>query len=162
MAFLIIAPTKTITENIVIPYTDQETYYIKEQVQTQEAYQEQEAYQATESYLDTVSSYTKINAPLGSHFETDLDDLTADGCDCSEWALIEKHNPQQVCVQKKCSKSIDQTRTVTKYRPVTKYRTVTKYQDVPHFRDVAKTRIEPRQVEVNWILGFKTPWKIHI
>jgi len=165
IAFLIVVPTKTITENVEVPYLDQETYYVQEAYDVQEPYEVQEAYQAEEPYqtlgfyLDT-QPYTTIDAPSGSHFEIDLDEKTADGCDCSGWKYDITHPTGVICVQKKCKipTSVEKYgmttkyRTVTKYGTVTKYRTVTKYQDVPKIRDVTKTRIETRHFEVNFIL----------
>jgi hypothetical protein len=58
--------------------------------------------------------------------------------------------------------SIQKERPVTKYQTVTKTRDVTKYQDVAKTRDVMKTRIEQRALEVNWLLGFKTPYSLHL
>ena len=175
VAFIIVVPTQTITENVKVAYTEKETYFTQEPYTVEEPYSVQETYSVQEPIQNTGASYTTIDAPgmtnwisgseiSGSHFETDEDGLTSDGCKCSVWGLDQKHNPRQVCYQKKCAvgNSAINYRTVQQSRTVQKFRTVTKYKDVPHIRDVAKTRIEPRQVEVNWILGFKTPWKIHL
>ena len=176
MAFLIVIPTKTISENVKVPYLDNETYYVQEPYDVeepyviQEPYEVQEPYQTEGLYTDTVTSYPRINAPSGSHFETDAYDTTKDGCDCSGWMNDQNHNPRQVCIQKKCEKiekvtkygTLTNYRPVTKYQSVTKYHTVTIYKEVPKVRDVIKTRIEPRPAEVNWVIGFKTPYTLHL
>lgn len=174
VVLLIVVPTQSITENVKVTYTEKETYYTQEPYTVEEPYSVQETYSVQEPIKNTAASYITTDAPgmtnwlagrdiSGSHFETDADGLTSDGCKCSVWGLDQKHDPRQVCYQKKCiTKSATDYQTVQKSRMVQKFRTVTKYKDVPHIRDVAKTRIEPRQVEVNWILGFKTPWKIHL
>jgi hypothetical protein len=166
MAFLILVPTKTITDNIEVSYPETETYYMQESYEEQEPFQALETYQVQESSTPSVPKYNIINAPSGSHFDTNSDKKTSDGCACSEWeyvATAHEHN-NVVCVQKKCtiSNSGENSRTVTKYRTVTTYRSVTKYQDVPKTRIVTKTRIEQQPVEVNWILGFKTPYTFRL
>jgi hypothetical protein len=176
MAFIIVVPTQTITENIEVSYTEKETYYTQEPYTTQEPYQVQETYQTQEAYqttgyqVNSESSFKKIDAPSGSHFEVDIDDITRDGCECSGWTNDFSHDPFTVCVQKKCPVSDSgiggntgiNYRTVTKTRTVTKYHTVTQYKDVPKTRDVTKTRIEPREAEVSRVFGFKTPYTFHL
>ena len=58
--------------------------------------------------------------------------------------------------------SIQKERPVTKYQTVSKTRDVTKYRDVAKTRDVMKIRIEQQPLEVNWLLGFKTPYSLHL
>lgn len=161
---MLLVPTRTVAESVTVPYTDTETYYIQEPYDAQEAYQVQEPYQTTQMYVESIKSYNRINAPSGSHFETDADDITSDGCDCSGWTNDLTHNPNQVCIQKKCPTTSSDTRSspVTKYRTVTKYHTITKYRNISQTREVTKTRTEVREEEVNWIFGFKTPYKFHI
>ena len=147
MAFLIVLPTKTITENIEVSYLDKETYTV------QEPYNVQEAYQETEPYQDTEYSNNVENAGYGKYFTR-----CGTGCTCSHYSYDYLSNPSYYCDQCTCTDS----QLVTKYRTITKYRTVTKYKDVPKVRDVTKTRIEQRPAEVNWIIGYKTPYTLHL
>ena len=165
MAFLIVVPTKTITENIEVSYLDQETYYIQEPYDVQEPYTGQESYQETESFQATEYHDTQKNAPPGKYYT-----LCGTGCTCSHYGYDYYSIPSSYCDQCTCTyselvtkyRTVTKHRPVTKYRTITKYRTVTKYKDVPKVRDVTKTRIEPRPAEVNWVLGFKTPYTLHL
>ena len=170
MAFLIAAPTKTISENIEVSYLDKETYYVQEAYDVQESYNVQEAYtgqesyMSTESYLDTVYQSQVQNAGTGKYFNS------CGSGTCSNYDYNPNLIPSYACNQCTYTSSelVTKYRSVTKYRPVTQYRTVTnyrtvtKYKDVPKVRDVTKTRIEPRPAEVNWVIGFKAPYTLHL
>jgi len=151
MAFLIVVPTKTITEKIEVSYLDKETYYVNEPYDVEEAYQEKESYQ------DTEYSSQKTDAPAGKYWEYSFIP-TGYSCSKTEFNYNSNNKLATLCIQLTRSVSTP----VTKYRTITKYRTVTKYKDVPKVRDVTKTRIEPRPAEVNWVIGFKTPYTLHL
>ena len=185
VVFLIVAPTKTIINNVEVAYTDTETYTEKEPYEIQEAYQEQEPYQTVETYTDTVpvpvsvpyqdteNSYQSYDAQSGHYYSS-----IPSGCTCtSNRYLYDKDgNYGALCVQLSClistpvtkyrtemqQQSVQKERPVTKYRTITKYRNVTQYRDVLKTREVMKTRIDPQQLEVNWLLGFKTPYTLHL
>ncbi|MBU0460908.1 MAG: hypothetical protein KJ771_08955 [Nanoarchaeota archaeon] len=162
ITFIIIAPTKTHHYEVEVPYTDTETYSEKEPYETQEEYQTQEPYQTTETYYDQVPVQKKqVNdASSGQYYPS-----CNNNCYCSKqewnWNMFE-----YICVQCTCQiteyQTIAKERPVTKYTTVTKYRTVTKYKDVQKTREVIKTKMDPRQVEVNWIFNFKLPYKLHL
>ena len=179
VVFLIVAPTKTITNNVEVAYTDTETYYEKEPYEVQEAYQEQEPYQSVETYTDSVPVpvsvpyqdteyyYQSADAPAGKYWP---DASITSNCVCSNRDWL-SHCIQLYCQYSRSvtkyrtemqQQSIQKERPVTKYRTITKYRTVTKYRDVAKTREVMKTRIESRPLEVNWLIGFKTPYKLHL
>ena len=127
MAFIIVLPTKTITENIEVPYLDKETYYVQESYEVQEPYDIQEAYQAqdpfqtTETYTDTVpvpvsvpyqdyeTSYQNYDAGTGKYYST-----ISSGCTCTSTRFMydKDGNYGSLCVQLSCLIST----------PVTKYR----------------------------------------
>ncbi|MDO8873072.1 MAG: zinc ribbon domain-containing protein [Methanoregula sp.] len=182
---LVIVPTKTITNDVEVVFTDTETYYEKEPYIVQESYQEQVPYQTTESYTDSVPvpvsvpyqdyeySYQTSDAGTGKYYSS-----VPSGCVCSSNRyLYDKDGVYgALCVQLTCQistpvtkyrtemqqQSLQKERPVTKYRTETKTRDVTKYHDVAKTRDVMKTRIEQRPLEVNWLLGFKTPYSLHL
>ena len=137
MAFLIVVPTKTITENITVSYLDKETYYV------------QEPYDVQESYQDSQYTTQTHDAGLGLYWSQ----LPTGGtCSKYEWAYDKNGKLANLCIQY----------TGSSLTSVTKYRTVTKYKDIAKTRNVTKTRIEPRPAEVNWILGFKTPYTMQL
>ena len=182
---LVVVPTKTITNDVEVAYTDRETYYEKEPYIVQESYQEQESYQTTETYTDSVPvpvsvpyqdyeySYRTSDAGTGMYYSS-----IPSGCVCSSTRyMYDKYNVYgALCVQVTCQistavtkyrtetqqQSIQKERPVTKYQTVTKTRDVTKYRDVAKTRDVMKTRIEQQPLEVNWLMGFKTPYTLHL
>jgi len=182
---LVIVPTKTITNDVEVAYTDTETYYEKEPYVVQESYQEQEPYQTIETYTDTVPvpvsvpyqdyeySSQNYDAGTGKYYSS-----IPSGCTCSSNRYMNDKDGiyGALCVQLTCQistivtkyrtdmqqQSIQKERPVTKYRTVTKTRDVTKYQDVAKTRNVMKTRNEQRALEVNWLLGFKTPYSLHL
>ena len=182
---LVIVPTKTITNEVEVAYTANETYYETEPYIVQELYQEQVPYQTTETYTDTVpvpvsvpyqdyeNSYQTSDAGTGKYYSS-----IPSGCVCSSSRyLYDKDGVYgALCVQLTCQistpvtkyrtemqqQSLQKERPVTKYRTETKTRDVTKYHDVAKTRDVMKTRIEQRPLEVNWLLGFKTPYSFHL
>jgi hypothetical protein len=185
IACLVVIPTRTATYTVEVAYTGTETYYEKEPYVMQESYQEQEPYQTTETYTDTVPvpvsvpfqdyeySYKNYDAGAGKYFGS-----VPTGCSCS---ATQNMNDQDgvfgpLCVQLNClvanpvtgyrtemqQQSIEKERPVTKYQAVTKIRNVTRYQDVAKTRDVMKTRNETRSSEVNWLLGFKVPYSLHL
>jgi len=181
----IVAPTKTITNDIEVVYTDNQTYYEKEPYEIQEAYQEQIPYQTTETYTDSVpvpvsvpyqtyeTSYQNYDAGTGKYYLT-----IPSGCTCSSNRFMSDQNGiyGSLCVQLSClistpvtkyrieysQQSVQKERPVTKYQTTTKYRNVTQYRDVLKTREVMKTRIDQKQLEENWLLGFKTPYKLHL
>jgi hypothetical protein len=185
LMLLIVAPTKTVTTNIEVAYTDNETYYEKEPFIVQEAYQVQDPFQTTETYTDTVpvpvsvpyqdyeTSYQNYDAGTGKYYST-----ISSGCTCTSTRFMydKDGNYGSLCVQLSClistpvtkyriemqQQSVQKERPVTKYQTVTKYRNVTQYRDVPKSREVMKTRIDQQPLEVNWLLGFKTPYKLHL
>jgi len=122
MAFLIAAPTKTITEKIEVSYLEKETYYVQE------------------SYQDTEYTKNVEDASYGMYFTR-----CGTGCSCSHYGYNSLKIPSSYCDQCTCTDS----------------KLVTKYKEVPKVRDVTKIRIEPRAAEVNWVIGFKTPYKLH-
>jgi hypothetical protein len=182
---LVAIPTKTITNDVEVPYNDTETYYEKEPFDVQQSYQEEVPYQTTETYTDTVPvpvsipyqdyeySYQTYDAGTGKYYST-----ISSGCVCSSTRYMYDKDGVYgaLCVQLNCKiatpvtkyrtemqqQSVQKERPVTKYQSVTKTRTVTQYQDVTKTREVLKTRIEHRPVEVNWLLGFKTPYSLHL
>jgi hypothetical protein len=173
IAFIVLAPTKTHHYEVEVSYTDTETYTEKEPYETQEAYQVQEPYQDVEYYTDTVpveqsvpyTDYESVvyNAPSGQYYPscgsdctcTDYSFWTGQCIQCTCLVAVTRYKTQIVYQE------IQKERPVTKYRTITKYRTVTKYRDVEKTRDVVKTKMDPRQVEVNWLFGFKLPYKLH-
>ena len=172
IAFFLFIPTKTVTYEVEVSYTDIEAYYEKEPYNDQEAYQSQEPYETTEYYTDTVPveksvPYTDyetrvVNAPPGTYYPD------YGSCSCTDY------NFWGGCIQLTCLEPVTKYKTeivyeeitkerpVTKYETVTKYRTVTKYKDVEKTREVIKTRMETKRMEVNWIWGFKMPFKLHL
>lgn len=170
--FLIFAPTSTSHYEVEVYYTDTETYTEKVPYEVQEAYEVQEPYEGIESFTDTVPieqsvpyiDYEEVvsNAPSGQYYAS-----WDSNCSCTNYNL-------EWCIQLTCQvattrymteivyEKIEKERPVTKYRTVTKSRTVTKYRDVQNTRNVIKTKMEPREMEVNWLFGFKMPYKLHI
>ena len=183
---LVFVPTKTISQNIEVAYTATETYYEKEPYTVKESYQEQEPYQTTETYFDKVP--VEVSVPYQVvEFYYDIFDSGSAGyygtpyqtdcyCTRSSPLYIGTKVMGQGCVQLTCKrsrtvtkyrteiqeKSIQKERPVTKYRIVDKTRDITKYRDVVKTRSVIKTRIEQRPLEVNWLLGYKTPYSFHL
>ena len=181
---IVIIPTKTITNDVEVAYLGTETYYEKEPYVTQESYQEQEPYQTTEIYIETVP--VSVSVPYQeyeySYFYRDAGTgywpTIPSGCTCTNYhySYDAYGESQALCDQLSCrtstlvtkyrievqEQSIQKERPVTKYQTVTKYRDVTNYRDVAKTRDVMKTRIEQQSSEVNWLLGFKTPYSLHL
>jgi hypothetical protein len=171
--FILFGPTKTVTYQVEVSYTDTEHYTEKEPYETQEDYTVQEPYQTTEYYTDQVpveqsvpyTDYDTVihDAPSGSYY-TDCG-----SCSCTKYTFWTGQ-----CVQCTCRvavtryqtqivyKDIQKERPVTKYQTVTKYRTVTQYRDVDKTREVIKIRLEERQMEVNWIWNFRMPYRLHL
>lgn len=175
IAFFILAPTKTYHYEVEVSYTDTETYTVKEPYETQESYQVQEPYETTETYTDKVPVQEEVPYQnLEYYYDTVIkDDCNTDaGCSCTDWGGF----LWMTCVKCSCKKShyvtryktetvyrdIEKERPVTKYKTMTKYRTVTKYRDIEKTREVVKTKMEARQVEQNWLFGFKMPYRLHI
>lgn len=174
VAFILFVPTKTVTYEIEVHYTATENYTEKEPYQTQESYQVQEPYQTTDTYIDTLpveqsvpyTDYETIvrNAPSGRYYPncssdctcTDYSFWTGNCIQCTCWIPVTKYKTEIVY------KEVQKERPVTKYKTVTKYRTITKYKDVVKTREVLKTRMETREMEVNWIWGFKMPYRLHL
>lgn len=185
LVFLIFVPTKTTTYSVEVAYTDTETYYEKEPFVVQESYQEKVPYQTTETYTDIVP--VPVSVPYQDYeysyktYDSGTDKYYSSiptGCVCSS----NRYNYDKdgvygaLCVQLTCQiatpvtkyrtetqqQSIQKERPVTEYRTETKTRSVTQYQDVAKTRNVIKTRIEERPLEVNWLLGFKTPYSLHL
>ncbi len=182
---LVIFPTKTITNEVEVAYTANETYYETEPYIVQESYQEQVPYQTTETYTDSVPvpvsvpyqdyeySYQTSDAGTGKYYTS-----VPSGCVCSSNRYMYDKDGVYgaLCVQLSCKistpvtkyrtemqqQSLQKERPVTKYRTETKTRDVTKYHDVAKTRDVMKTRIEQQPLEVNWLMGFKTPYSLHL
>jgi hypothetical protein len=182
---LIVAPTKTVTNTIEVAYTDNQTYFEKEPYEIQEAYFEQVPYQTTETYTDSVpvpvsvpyqgyeTSYQNYDAGTGKYYST-----ISSGCTCTSTRYMNDKdgNYGALCVQLSClisspvtkyrieyqQESVQKERPVTKYQNTTRYRNVTQYRDVLKTREVMRTRIDQQQSEVNWLLGFKTPYKLHL
>lgn len=174
IAFILFVPTKTVTYEVEVAYTDTEVYYEKEPYETQEAYQTQEPYEAVEYYIDTVPveqsvpytdyEYVAYDAPPGQYYSD-----CGSGCSCTKYSFWTGNCTQCTCQvpvtryrTEIVYQAIQKERPVTKYMTVTKYRTVTKYKDIEKTREVIKTRMEPREMEVNWIWGFKMPWRLHL
>lgn len=145
MAFLIVVPTKTIIMDIEVPYLDTETY------SAQEPFTEMEATYVTETWEETHKS-TDTGYSSEGYYVVEC----AQGCSCTHYVSNPNTIPSKYCDACSCPQSYEQSRTVPKYQWVTKYREVIKT------RNVTKTRIEPGPVEVNWIIGFKTPWTFHL
>jgi hypothetical protein len=174
IAFIILAPTKTHHYEVEVSFTDTETYTEKEPYEAQESYQTQEPYQDVEYYTDTVpveqsvpyTDYETVvhNAPSGQYYPscgsdctcTDYSFWTGQCIQCTCLVAVTRYKTQIVYQE------IQKERPVTKYRTITKYRTVTKYRDVEKTREVVKTKMDPRQVEVNWLFGFKLPYRLHL
>ena len=173
ITFTVFAPTETHHYEVEVSYIDTETYTEKEPYETQESYQVQEPYQDVDYYTDNVPveqsvPYTEYeivvyNAPPGQYYPscgsdctcTDYSFWTGDCIQCTCSVAVTRYKIQTVYQE------IQKERPVTKYRTLIKYRTVTKYRDVEKTREVMKIKMEPRQMEVNWILGFKMPFKLH-
>ena len=90
-------------------------------------------------------------------------------CECNRVNPLTKNCTQCSCyriitAQKTeiFNEEIEKERILTKYITERKYRTVTKYKDVNKSREVIKVKTENKEVEVNWIFGFKVPFKLHI
>ena len=173
IVFIVLAPTKTHPYEVEVSYVDTETYTEKEPYETQESYQVQEPYQDVEYYTDNVpveqsvpyTDYETVvsNAPSGQYYPNCGSD-----CTCTDYSFWTENCIQCTCLiavtryrTQIVYQEIQKERPVTKYITLTKYRTVTKYRDVEKTRDVMKTKIDPRQIEVNWIFGFKLPYKLH-
>lgn len=174
VGFIIFAPTRTFNYEVEVFYTDSETYTEKEPYDAQEAYEVQVPYESVEYYTDTVPinrsvpytdyEYIVYNAPSLQIYPS-----WDSGCSCTDSSFW-----RGGCIQVTCRvaqtrykteiayEQIQKERPVTKYRKVTKYRTITKYSDVQKTRDIIKTKMEPREMEVNWLFGFKMPHKLHI
>ncbi|NQU98992.1 hypothetical protein HQ533_06030 [Candidatus Woesearchaeota archaeon] len=174
VALILLAPTETFVYEVEVPYTTTETYTETEPYQTEEAYTVKEPYETTETYVDQVpmeesvpyTDYETVvhNAPFGEYYSSCGTDCVCTytsfwtgGCtQCTCLVAVTRYRTEIVYEE------VEKERPVTKYRDVTKYRTVTKYRDVDKTRDVMKTRMEEREMEVNWLFGFKTPYKIHL
>lgn len=133
IAFLILVPTKTVSENIEVSSTENEIYSVQEPYETQEPYEVQESVLVKEAYPGTYTAQdiTFAGGVISNYIPFEM-------MDKSEWHFV------------------------TKNTTVTRYRNVTKYLDVLKFRNVTKTRIEQQPAEVNWIFGFKTPYAFHL
>ena len=165
LAFLILVPTKTVAENIEVSYLDNETYYVQEAYNVQEAYSDLESYQVNESYTAPVTDTIYKYPTSGKYLICGPDQ---NKCWCSDYD-VDTTQPEPFDLENYCLRCTclyyhlgTDYHTFTTYSPVTKYRTVTKYQDVPKVRGVTKTKIEQRPLEVNWILGYKTPYTLHL
>ncbi len=164
--FVLLIPTKTIIYEVEVPYTTTEAYTEKEPYEVEEAYTIQEPYETTETYTDTVP--VERDVPYTSYettYENNCDSYSNCECTATHWLW-------GYCTTCSCAvtryrteisyEEILKERPVTKYTTVTKYRTVTKYKDVEKTRDVIKTRVETRELEKNWIFGFKVPYSLHL
>jgi hypothetical protein len=135
MAFLIFAPTKTITENIAVSYTEQEPYVVTEPKSVVEPYTE---------YEYRYSHLTQISGTGNAYAITDCGDCY---CDRQPLPMI-FDGPPSYCAYCRCERQ--------------SFRTITKNVEVQKIRNVTKTRIESKPAEVNWIIGFKTPYTLHL
>jgi len=147
MAFLIVAPTKTIIKDIEVLYLDTETYT------DQEPYTEMEITYEKETWQEVHTSSDRDTSPEGYYWKK-----CASPCHCTHYTSDPNTVPSNYCDECSCPTSgvYEQSQNVPKYQWVTKYREVMKT------RNVTKTRIEPGPVEVNWIFGFNTPYTFHL
>jgi len=147
VVFLIVVPTKTITTNVEVSYLDTETYSV------QETYTAMDVTSVKETWQEVHTSSDRDATPEGYYWKK-----CDSPCHCSHYTSDPNTVPSYYCDECSCPTSgvYDQSRDVPKYQWVTKYR------DVMKTRNVTKTRIEPGPVEVNWIIGFKTPWTFHL
>ncbi len=185
--FLCVAPTKTITHDSYVTYPDTETYYEKEPFEVLEAYQEQEPYQTVETYTDIVTVPVNSSYEVTEYAYQTYGSLPPayyapsaipKECICSgnRYMADEHGDYADRCVQILCTipynvtkyrtemqnQSVRKERTVTDYRNVTKYRNVTHYRDVQRTREVIRIRNESQPIEVNWLFGFRTPYRLHL
>lgn len=147
VVFLIVVPTKTIITDVEVPYLDTETYSV------QETYTAMDVTSVRETWQEVHTSSDRDASPEGMYWKK-----CDSPCHCSHYTSDPNTVPSYYCDECSCPTSgvYEQSRDVPKYQWVTKYR------DVVKTRNVTKTRIEPVPVEVNWIIGFKTPWTFHL
>jgi hypothetical protein len=147
LVFFIVVPTKTIITDIEVSYPDTETYTV------QETYTAMDVTNVRETWQEVHGSSDRHASPGGYYYKT-----CNSPCQCSHYTTDPNTVPSYYCDECSCPTSgvYEQSRIVPKYQWVTKYRDVTKT------RNVTKTRTEPGPVEVNWLLGIRTPWKFHI
>lgn len=147
IAFLIVIPTKKVTKDIEVPYLDTEMYT------DQEPYTAMQITNVQETWQETHTSTDRATSPEGYYYKS-----CGAGCTCFHYTSDPDTIPSYYCDECSCPTSgvYEQSRTVPKYKWVTKYRDVTKT------RNITKIRIEPRPVEINWIIGFNTPWEFHL
>lgn len=147
LVFLIFIPTKTIITDVEVSYLGTETYT------DQEPYTEMEITYVKETWQEVHTTNVGYESSEGYYYSN-----CGSGCTCSHYTSNPNTIPSYYCDKCSCSNSgvYEQSRTDPKYQWVTKYREVSKT------RNVTKTRIEPGPVEVNWIIGFNTPFKFHL
>jgi len=136
VVFIVIAPTKTTTENFEISYTEPEIYSVTENHTVTEPY----------TYYDIKSGSSGISGTGRVTFIIDCGDCY---CDRRPIPMIFEVSggDGSYCASCMCER--------------TGYRTVTKNAEVWKTRNVTKTRTESRLIEVNWIFGFKIPYALH-
>ncbi|KYC50033.1 MAG: hypothetical protein AMQ74_01319 [Candidatus Methanofastidiosum methylothiophilum] len=167
---IVLLPTKTISIEEQIAYSEIESYVEKQPFEVNESYEELIPYEEKEIYTEIVPTEKTINYEIydyytdpTSHCELKpqcqcnrVNPLTKNCTQCSCYRIITAQKTEII------NEEIEKERIVTKYKTETKYRTVTKYKDVNRSREVVKVKTENKEVEVNWILGFRTPYKLHI
>ncbi len=144
---LIAIPTKTISENVDVPYEDTETYLANESYRDYVFVYEQETWQ--EAHTSSVGH----ESPEGYYWKS-----CVSPCSCSHYTSNPNTVPSYYCDECSCpnTQTYSQSRNVPVAKEVTKYRTVQKT------RNVTKYRSEIQPAEVNWIFGFKTPYTFHL
>ena len=162
--FTLFVPTKTSYYEVEIPYNDTEYYIEKEPYQVEEPYQVKEPYQTTETYIDIVPVEKSVPYQTIEYvYYSDCD--STEGCTCIHWHWFWGYCDGCECKVTKYKteivyEEIEKTRPVTKYKDIIKYRTVTKYRNVTKSREVIKIKIEQREKEVNWLFGYRVPYKL--
>lgn len=137
LSLIILFPTKVVSSQVDVPYTETEKYDVQVPYEDIESYTVQTPYETTETYIESI--------PVQQQEPYTTIDCLALGLFCKE---VTKY--RNVTVYKDVTKA----RAVTKYRDETQYRKVQKVRTETREREVAKMRTETRQKEVNWLFGF--------
>lgn len=133
----LLLPTKFLSYQVEVSYTDTEQYTVQVPYEKVEEYTVTVPYETTEEYIESVPVQEQE-----SYQDTE----------CAFLGLFCKGVTKYRTVTN--YKDIIKMRAVTEYRDETKYRTVTKIRTEVRERDVIKTRMEKRCREVNWIFEF--------
>ena len=133
----VLLPTKVVSYQVEVPYTEKEQYTVQVPYEDVEEYTVQVPYVVQEQHIESI--------PVTEQEPYQDTECAFLGLFCegvTKYRTVTNY------------KDVVKTDDVTKYRDETRYRKVTKTRTETREREVVKTKMETRLKEVNWIFGF--------